>query len=276
MTGPLVPRRSIIACTVATSDSGGGAGIQADLKSFAACGVYGVSVAVALTAQNTLRVSAVHGLPIDFVEAQFAALDLDLRPTAVKTGMLFTAAHITAVAEQLTALSWGPLVVDPVMIAKSGDRLLERAAIGLMRELLLPLATVVTPNWPEAAALSGMPVDSEASAIAAAESILRMGPEVVVVKGGHSPGDPVDLVLGRHGLSRLPGLRIETRHTHGTGCTFSAAITAHLACGTSPEDAITLAKEYVTSAIRHAPGLGAGHGPLEHFPPDLGRPTAAS
>ncbi len=275
MTAAPVQRRSIIACTVATSDSGGGAGIQADLKSFAACGVYGVSVAVALTAQNTLRVSAVHGLPVDFVEAQFSALDEDLHPSAVKTGMLFTSAHIKVVAARLRELSWGPLVVDPVMVAKSGDRLLEPEAVELMRQLLLPLATVVTPNWPEATALSGVQVDSEASAIAAGETILGMGPAVVVVKGGHSPGAPVDLVISHNGLSRLEGTRIETRHTHGTGCTFSAAITAHLARGEGPETAISLGKEYVTATIQYAPGLGAGHGPLEHFPPVLGRgPTA--
>ncbi|MHB8312121.1 MAG: bifunctional hydroxymethylpyrimidine kinase/phosphomethylpyrimidine kinase [Candidatus Dormibacteria bacterium] len=257
-----------IACTVATSDSGGGAGIQADLKSFAAAGAYGVSVLVALTAQNTLGVTAVHGLPLDFVTAEFAALDADLRPQAVKTGMLFTAAHIELVAERLGELPWGPLVVDPVMVAKSGDRLLEEAAVDTMRRLLLPLAHVVTPNWPEAEALAGLAIDSEAAAIAAGRAILELGPEFVVVKGGHAPGDPVDLVVHRGGVERLPGTRIASRHTHGTGCTFSAAITAHLALGFTTEMAIARAKEYVTAAIRQAPGLGSGHGPLEHFPPE--------
>ncbi|MHB1526518.1 MAG: bifunctional hydroxymethylpyrimidine kinase/phosphomethylpyrimidine kinase [Candidatus Dormibacteria bacterium] len=256
-----------IACTVATTDSGGGAGIQADLKSFAACGAYGVSVVVALTAQNTLGVTAVHGLPLDFVAAEFAALDQDLRPQAVKTGMLFTAAHIELVAERLGALDWGPVVVDPVMVAKSGDRLLEESAVDTMRRRLLCLAHVVTPNWPEAEALSGLAIDSEPAALAAGQAILEMGPDYVVVKGGHAPGDPVDLVVHRGGVERLPGSRIASRHTHGTGCTFSAAITAHLAMGFDTERAIAGAKEYVTCAIRHAPGLGSGHGPLEHFPP---------
>lgn len=266
-----------IAATVATTDSGGGAGIQADLKSFAACGAYGVSVAVALTAQNTVGVTAVHGLPLDFVRMEFAALDSDLRPQAVKTGMLFTAAHIELVAERLGTLKWGPLVVDPVMVAKSGDRLLEAAAVETLRRQLLPLAHVVTPNWPEAEALSGLAVDSEPTAIAAGQVILEMGPDYVVVKGGHAPGDPVDLVVHRDGVERLPGSRIASRHTHGTGCTFSAAITAHLARGFDTELAIARAKEYVTCAIRHAPGLGSGHGPLEHFPPGWGgRPAVDS
>lgn len=266
-----------IACTVATTDSGGGAGIQADLKSFAAAGVYGVSVVVALTAQNTLGVTAVQGLPLDFVRAEFAALDSDLRPQAVKTGMLFTAAHIELVAERLGELSWGPLVVDPVMVAKSGDRLLEEAAVATMRRLLLPLAHVVTPNWPEAEALAGLAIDSEAAAVTAGRAILDLGPDFVVVKGGHAPGDPVDLVVHRGGVERLPGTRIASRHTHGTGCTFSAAITAHLARGFTTEMAIARAKQYVTAAIRYAPGLGSGHGPLEHFPPQWrGRQPAPS
>jgi len=264
-----------IAGTVASTDSGGGAGIQADLKSFAACGVYGVSVVVALTAQNTLGVSAVQGLPLDFVRAEFAALDADLRPRAVKTGMLFSAAHIELVAERLGKLSWGPLVVDPVMVAKSGDRLLEESAVSTMRRQLLPLAHVVTPNWPEAETLSGVAIDSEAAAVAAGRAILELGPEYVVVKGGHAPGDPVDLVVHRGGVERLPGTRIESRHTHGTGCTFSAAITAHLALGLATEVAIARAKQYVTCAIRHAPGLGSGHGPLDHFPPEwMGKKAA--
>jgi hydroxymethylpyrimidine/phosphomethylpyrimidine kinase len=256
-----------IAATVATTDSGGGAGIQADLKSFAACGAYGISVVVALTAQNTLGVRAVHGLPLEFVAAQFEALDADLRPAATKTGMLYTAAHIELVAQQLAALSWGPLVVDPVMVAKSGDRLLEESAVETMRRRLLPLALIVTPNWPEAEVLSGRPVNSEEEAVEAGLAILELGPAWVVVKGGHSTGDPADLVITAGEVTRLGGQRITGRHTHGTGCTFSAAITAHLARGFPVEQAIERAKEYVTRAIGAAPGLGSGHGPLEHFPP---------
>jgi hydroxymethylpyrimidine/phosphomethylpyrimidine kinase len=259
--------RVAIAATVATTDSGGGAGIQADLKTFAACGVYGVSVAVALTAQNTLGVRSVHPLPLEFVHDQFEVLDTDLHPAAVKTGMLLSAAHISTVCSELRRRHWGPLVVDPVMVAKSGDRLLEESAVETLRLQLLPLATVVTPNWPEAAVLSGQTVESEAEALSAGRAIAELGVEYVVVKGGHSGGDPDDLVVNGASVTRLPGSRVDTRHTHGTGCTFSAAIAASLAQGLAPLPAIARAKAYVTAAIQAAPGLGAGHGPLQHFPP---------
>jgi len=255
-----------IAATIATTDSGGGAGIPADLKAFSACGVYGVSVAVALTAQNTLGVRAVHPLPLSFVHEQFEVLDQDLRPLAAKTGMLFSVRHIHKVCSELRQRAWGPLVVDPVMVAKSGDRLLEEGALETMRRELLPLALVVTPNWPEAAALSGLPVESESDAVRAGRSIAELGPRFVVVKGGHSPNEPVDLVVHGPAVTRLVASRVQSRHTHGTGCTFSAAITAHLARGIETIEAVRLAKEYVTAAIINAPGLGAGHGPLEHFP----------
>jgi len=261
------PSRVAIAATVAATDSGGGAGIQADLKTFAACGVYGVSVAVALTAQNTLGVRSVHPVPLQFVDDQFEALDVDLRPAAVKTGMLLSAPHISIVSSELARRDWGPLVVDPVMVAKSGDRLLEESAVEAMRRLLLPLATVVTPNWPEAAALTGQTVSSEADAIRAGVAICRLGVEYVVVKGGHSPGEPDDLVISRETVTRLTGTRVDTRHTHGTGCTFSAAIAASLAQGLAPLAAFARAKAYVAAAIKAAPGLGGGHGPLQHFPP---------
>ncbi|HUY57703.1 MAG TPA: bifunctional hydroxymethylpyrimidine kinase/phosphomethylpyrimidine kinase [Candidatus Micrarchaeaceae archaeon] len=260
------PARHPIAATIATTDSGGGAGIQADIKTFAACSVYGVSVAVALTAQNTVLVRSVHPLPLEFVHDQFEALDPDLRPDATKTGMLLSAAHIDRVCAELSSRQWGPLVVDPVMVAKSGDRLLEEGAVGIMRRRLLPLALVVTPNWPEAAVLSGLPVRTEAEAILAGRAIGSLGVEYVVVKGGHSDGEPTDLVVHRDEVSRLPGTRIETRHTHGTGCSFSAAITAYLARGLDPLPAISRAKRYITAAIANAPQLGAGHGPLQHFP----------
>ncbi|HVC38762.1 MAG TPA: bifunctional hydroxymethylpyrimidine kinase/phosphomethylpyrimidine kinase [Candidatus Dormibacteraeota bacterium] len=263
-----------IAATIATSDSGGGAGIQADIKAFAACGVYGVSVVVALTAQNTREVRAIHPLPLPFVHDQFEALDGDLRPAATKTGMLLSAGHIDAVCGELRRRDWGPLVVDPVMVAKGGARLLEESAVETMRRHLLPLALVLTPNWPEAAVLAGTPVRNEAEALAAARVIARTGVAFVVVKGGHSEGDPVDLVLHEDELTRLPGPRLVTRHTHGTGCTFSAAIAAHLARGQEPLLAIARAKQYVAAAIAAAPGLGAGHGPLQHFPvgwPEVGR-----
>ena len=200
-----------IAATIATTDSGGGAGIPADLKTFAACGVYGVSVAVALTAQNTLGVRSVHSLPLEFVHDQFEALDPDLRPAATKTGMLLSAAHISQVCSELSRRQWGPLVVDPVMVAKSGDRLLEESAVETMRRQLLPLAQVVTPNWPEAAALSGLPVETEAQALSAGRAIAALGVEYVVVKGGHSPGEPADLVVHRDQVTRLPGWRVATQ-----------------------------------------------------------------
>lgn len=266
--------RMAIAATIATTDSGGGAGIQADLKTFAACGVYGVSVVVALTAQNTLLVRSIHPLPLEFVHDQFEALDPDLRPAASKTGMLLSAAHIEQVCSELSRRQWGPLVVDPVMVAKSGARLLEPSAVETMRRQLLPLARVATPNWPEAAVLSGLQVGTEAEALDAGRAIADLGVEYVVVKGGHSVGEPVDLVVHRGGVTRLGGARVETRHTHGTGCTFSAAITAYLARGMEPLLAISQAKQYVAAAIAAAPGLGGGHGPLQHFPPGWPEPTS--
>ncbi len=259
-------RAQAIAATIAGSDSGGGAGIQADLKSFAAAGVHGVSVLVALTAQNTLGVTAVHPVPRAFVRAQFEALDQDLGPAAVKTGMLLSAELIELVAELLAAADWGPLVVDPVMVAKSGDRLLRRSGVEALRRRLLPLAEVVTPNWPEAAELSGLPVLSEADAARAGRLLLELGPRWVVVKGGHAPGEPTDLLVGSDGITALRGHRVASRHTHGTGCTFSAAITAQLALGRSVPEAVAAAKRYVQAAIESAPGLGAGHGPLQHLP----------
>lgn len=268
---PKVP----IVATVATTDSGAGAGIQADLKTFAACGTYGVSVAVALTAQNSVTVRAIHSLPVEFVHEQFEALDSDLRPAATKTGMLLSAELITQVCFELSRRDWGPLVVDPVMVAKSGDRLLEESAVETMRRHLLPLATVVTPNWPEAAVLSGLPVGSETEALRAGLAIAERGVEYVVVKGGHSPAEPVDLVIHLGEVTRLSGVRVVSRHTHGTGCTFSAAIAANLALGIDPPVAIAMAKAYTVAAIVEAPGLGAGHGPLQHFPQGWPRRTTS-
>ena len=255
-----------IAATVAGSDSGGGAGVQADLNSFAAAGVYGVSVLVALTAQNTRGVEAVHAVPPDFVVAQFAALDRDLRPAAVKTGMLLSTELIQVVAEALAKLDWGPLVVDPVMVAKSGDHLLRAEAVGALRDRLLPLAEVLTPNWPEAATLAGLEVVDEGTAAAAGRRLLEMGPRWVLVKGGHSPGPPNDLLIGRGQVVQLRGTRVPGRDTHVTGCTFSAALTAHLARGRSVPEAAAEAKRYLQAALEQAPKLGAGHGPLQHLP----------
>ena len=259
---PRVP----IAATVAGSDSGGGAGIQADLKSFAAAGVHGVSVLVALTAQNTRGVEAVHAVPAEFVVAQFAALDQDLRPVAVKTGMLLSTELIQVVAEQISSLGWSPLVVDPVMVAKSGDHLLWAEAVDALRDRLLPLAEVLTPNWPEAAVLSELDVVDQDTALAAGRRLLEMGPHWVLVKGGHSPGEPNDLLIGEGRVLELRGTRVPGPHTHGTGCTFSAAITAQLARGRSVPEAAEEAKCYLQAALEQAPMLGGGHGPLQHLP----------
>ena len=258
-----------VACTIAGSDSGGGAGIQADLKSFAACGVYGCSAIVAVTAQNTLGVRAVQVIDVDVIAAQIDALAEDLRPAAWKTGMLATATVIDVVVDRLRAHSATKLVVDPVMVAKSGAALLAADAVTALRERLLPLALVVTPNLPEAEALTGITVRTPADTRRAALALAAMGPRVVVMKGGHAPGDPVvDTVLDAATGSwvELTNPRVPGTSTHGTGCTFSAAITAYLARGLEPFDAAREARDYLQQALLRAPGLGSGHGPLGHFP----------
>ena len=205
------------ALTIAGSDSGGGAGIQADLKTFAALGVYGTSVLTAITAQNTLGITAVHEIPADVVRAQIDAVLSDIGADAVKTGMLSTSQIIGAVAEELGRLRVERLVVDPVMVAKSGDRLLREEAVGTLRKRLLPLAEVVTPNIPEAETLAGMRITSKDQARQAAEIIASMGARSVVVKGGHLPGPPVDLLYDGREFQEFEAVRIETRNTHGTG-----------------------------------------------------------
>jgi hydroxymethylpyrimidine/phosphomethylpyrimidine kinase len=259
-----------IALTIAGSDSGGGAGIQADLKTFAAWGVYGTSAITAITAQNTLGVTAWEPVSTDLVIAQIEAVADDLAPAAVKTGMLATAAIVEAVAATIASLDLPNLVVDPVMIAKGGDRLLREGAVASMRTELLKLAEVVTPNIPEAEVLAGGSIRTIEDMRAAARRIRALGPRVVVVKGGHledpaTPGVVVDVVCTPDTEFDLRGPRIETRHTHGTGCTFAAAIAACLALGQPVDEALRTARAYLDGAIRHAPGLGAGHGPLNHF-----------
>ena len=260
-----------IALTIAGSDSGGGAGIQADLKTFAAAGVYGTSAITAVTAQNTTGVSAWEPVSTDLVTAQIEALAADLPPHAVKTGMLGTAAIVEAVAAAIEGLDLPQLVVDPVMIAKGGDRLLLEDAVAAIKVHLLKLAEVVTPNIPEAEVLSGVTIANERDMAAAAERIRDLGPRVVVVKGGHldpavTAGEVIDVVhCGRGQSFTLRGPRIDTRHTHGTGCTFASAIAAQLALGREIEPAVRWARQYLEGAIRHAPQLGAGHGPLNHF-----------
>ena len=259
------------ALTIAGSDSGGGAGIQADLKTFAALGVYGTCAVTAVTAQNTTGVTAWESVSTELVIAQIEAVGSDFAPAAVKTGMLATAAIVEAVAATIAELDLPNLVVDPVMIAKDGSRLLQQDAIAAVVAELLPRAEVVTPNVPEATALVGFPIRTLDDMREAARRIRKLGPRVVVLKGGHlppAPSDPdscVDVVSSAHAEFDVRGARLATRHTHGTGCTFAAAITAALALGQPVEQAIRGAREFVEGAIRSAPQLGSGHGPLNHF-----------
>lgn len=254
------------ALTIAGSDSGGGAGIQADLKTFAAHGVFGTTAITAVTAQNTLGVMAWQALPADLVTAQIEAVTGDIGADAVKTGMLANAEIVEAVAAAIQALDLPHVVVDPVMIAKGGDRLLEEAAVHAIRAELLPRAHVVTPNIPEAEVLAGMAIAGVADMREAGRRILALGPRIVVVKGGHLAGDrAIDVICSSDDTYELNSPRIATRHTHGTGCTLASAIAANLAKGLPARDAITQARAYLIGAIEHAPGLGAGHGPLNHF-----------
>jgi hydroxymethylpyrimidine/phosphomethylpyrimidine kinase len=254
-----------IALTIAGSDSGGGAGIQADLKTFHQFGVFGTSVIVALTAQNTLGVRAVEPVSQDMVRAQLDALAEDLRPAALKTGMLAEASLVRLVAKAIRQNGWGPLVVDPVMVSTSGHRLLTQEAESVVRTVLLPLAAVVTPNLDEAAILAGRPVEDLAGMEQAGQALLAAGAAAALIKGGHLPGDELtDILVTPDATTHFRRARVETTSTHGTGCTLSAAITAGLALGRSLETAVGDALEYVHRAIEAAPGLGAGHGPLDH------------
>jgi hydroxymethylpyrimidine/phosphomethylpyrimidine kinase len=254
------------ALTIAGSDSGGGAGIQADLKTFAAHGVYGMSAITAITAQNTLGVVEWAAISADLVTAQIEAVAGDIGVDAVKTGMLANAAIVEAVAAAVKSLDLPQLVVDPVMVAKGGDRLLAEDAVQAIRTELLPLAHVVTPNIPEAEVLAQMEIRTVEAMREAGRRIVGLGPRVVLVKGGHLAGpDSIDVACSEHESAEFRGPRIPTQHTHGTGCTLASAIAANLARGMAEMDAIGAAREYVEGAIRHAPGLGKGHGPLAHF-----------
>ena len=251
-----------VALTIAGSDPSGGAGIQADLKTFHRMGVYGASVLTLLTVQNTLRVDEIDVLTPGFVTAQLDSLLEDFSPGAAKTGALGDAAIIEAVARRAAGFDF-PLVVDPVMISKHGTMLLPAAAIESLRERLLPLAFLVTPNLHEAAVLAGFEVNRMADMERAAEAILRLGPRHVLVKGGRLEGEAVDFLLGRDGATgRFAARHVDTFQTHGSGCAFSAAITALLARGEPVERAIRQAKRFITDAIRTAPGLGGGAGPV--------------
>lgn len=257
-----------IALTIAGSDSGGGAGIQADLKTFHQFGVFGTSAIVAVTAQNTLGVRSVHEVPVAAVLDQLAALAADLPPRALKSGMLGTPALVEAVARAIRGYRWAPYVLDPVMVATSGDRLLSPGAEALVRDQLVPLAAVVTPNLHEAEILTDLPVRDEAGMRAAGERLVALGAGAALVKGGHLEGSTlVDLLVTADGVHRWVHPRLATRSTHGTGCTLSAAITAGLALGHPLLRSVDDALDYLHRAIAAAPGLGAGHGPVHHAVP---------
>jgi hydroxymethylpyrimidine/phosphomethylpyrimidine kinase len=257
-----------IALTIAGSDSGGGAGIQADLKTFQQFGVFGTSVVVALTAQNTRGVRAVEVVPEAMVSAQLTALAEDLPPAALKTGMLAEAALVRRVARTIRENEWAPLVVDPVIVSTSGTRLLTTEAEEVLREDLLPLAALVTPNLDEAAILTGRVVHDTATMERAGASLLRFGAGAALIKGGHLAGDTIiDVLVTPAGVRHFARPRIDTRSLHGTGCTLSAAITAGLALGRPLETAVADGLDFVHRAIVAAPGLGGGNGPLNHTVP---------
>jgi len=251
--------------TIAGSDSGGGAGIQADLKTFAALGVYGTSAITAVTAQNTRGVFAVAEVPEDVVGIQIDVVLEDIGTIAAKTGMLSSAPIIRVVADRLEAWGVEKLVVDPVMIAKSGDQLLQDGAIAELIAALLPIALIVTPNIPEAEVLSGRPIVDDDDAREAARTIGSLGPQFVVIKGGHRLGDPTDLIFDGRDFVELTGPRVATTNTHGTGCTFSAALAAYLALGLDPLDAISRSKEFIVGALEASFFIGDGHSPVNHF-----------
>lgn len=256
-----------VALTIAGSDSGGGAGIQADIKSMEANGVFATSVVTAVTAQNTEAVTMSYDLPVRIIDAQIDAVASDFDIAATKTGMLSSSSIIEAVAAKVEEHDLFPFVVDPVMISKSGFKLLKDNAIDTLRNVLLPLATVATPNIHEAAYLTGAEIHSVDGAKAAAEAIYEMGPSAVLVKGGHltEAAEALDLLYDGDSFRSFSAERVQTDNTHGTGCTYGSAIAAHLAHGKDLPDAIDAAKAYVTGAIQNALDLGHGHGPTNHF-----------
>ena len=249
--------------TVAGSDSGGGAGIQADLKTMLALGVHGMSVVVAVTAQNSVGVQGAWDLPVEAVLAQLDSVLDDIGVDALKTGMLSSPALVSAVAGRLRALD-APLVVDPVGVSKHGDPLLRPDAVEVLRSELVPLATVLTPNLPEVEQLTGVRVESERDLRRGADALLALGPRWVLVKGGHLPGEAVDLLTDGDVEHRLRAPRLDNRHTHGTGCTLASAVASRLALGDDVPTAVRRAKDYVTGALAAGFALGAGIGPVNH------------
>jgi hydroxymethylpyrimidine/phosphomethylpyrimidine kinase len=248
---------------IAGSDSGGGAGIQADLKTMLAMGVHGMTVICAVTAQNSVGVQGYWELPPEAVRAQLDSVLSDIGAQAVKTGMLASGQLVRTVCDALSEVA-APVVVDPVAVSKHGDSLLSDGTLDVVRDRLLPLATVVTPNLYEAELLTGMHIADEAQMLTAARMIAAMGPQCVLMKGGHLPGSPVDLLLDGDRVIRFPGPRIDTVHTHGTGCTLASAIASRLAIGDDMQAAVQAAKDYVTGAINAGFPLGAGIGPVDH------------
>jgi hydroxymethylpyrimidine/phosphomethylpyrimidine kinase len=248
---------------IAGSDSGGGAGIQADLKTMLALGVHGMTVVCAVTAQNSVGVQGYWELPAEAVRAQLDSVLSDIGAQAVKTGMLASAELVGTVSDCLAEVA-APVVVDPVAVSKHGDSLLSEGTLEAVRDRLLPLATVVTPNLYEAELLTGLEIADEREMLAAARMIIAMGPQWVLMKGGHLPGSPVDLLVDADRVIRYPGQRIDSVHTHGTGCTLASAIASRLAFGDDVPAAVQAAKEYVTGAISCGFALGAGIGPVDH------------
>jgi hydroxymethylpyrimidine/phosphomethylpyrimidine kinase len=262
------------ALTIAGSDSGAGAGIQADLKTFAAHGIHGTTAITAVTAQNTRGVLSFQEISSDLVRRQIEAVMSDIGADAAKTGMLPSAAIVEAVTSAITDFDIPFVVVDPVMLAKSGDDLADDDAVAAVKASLLPKAFVVTPNIPEAERLSSMAIATDDDRKEAARRIHALGPSLVIIKGGHFFGtagtgptqtDIVDLLYDGHEFIEFRHERVPGRHTHGTGCTFAAALAAHLACGRTVRDAVPLIQEYIAGAITHAPELGEGNGPMNHF-----------
>lgn len=268
----MMTRKYTKALTIAGSDSGGGAGIQADLKTFSALGCYGMSVITAMTAQNTQAVTGIQAADSEFVAQQMDAVLEDIGTDAVKIGMLFSAGIIEAVADRLSVHKVKNIVLDPVMIAKSGDKLLKDDAIETMTEKLFPLATLITPNIPEANVLTGLDIRTESDLGKAAEKLFETGVKNVLIKGGHLEGDEsTDYLFSKkdHSIEKyqFAAPRIQTKNTHGTGCTFSSAIAAFLAQGCDLESAVKFAKQYMNGAIEDGAAyqLGSGHGPVNHF-----------
>ncbi|TDF95789.1 bifunctional hydroxymethylpyrimidine kinase/phosphomethylpyrimidine kinase [Paenibacillus piri] len=254
------------ALTIAGSDSGGGAGIQADIKTFQMLDVYGMSAITAVTSQNTLGVNGIYDIPLEGIERQIEAVIGDIGADAVKTGMLSKPEVIELVAEQVRKHRISKLVVDPVMIAKGGASLLAESSQDALRLKLIPLAALVTPNIPEAEVITGMTIETlQDMKDAAVKIVEQYGAAAAVVKGGHRLGDPTDVLFDGRQFHEFTAERYETRHTHGTGCTFSAAIAAQLAKGSSLLDAVQTAKQFITLAIRHELGIGGGHGPTNHW-----------